>query len=69
MRITAYARSMGAPRGAHQKSRGSRRVLPNTMNTMTSPTFEGLNTCEPRKRIRYLVDRENAATPANTHQA
>ena len=44
-------------------------MLPKTMNAMTSPMFDGLNTCEPRYRMRYLVARENAATPANTHHA
>ncbi len=36
---------------------------------MTSPMFDGLNTCEPRYLIRYLVASEKPATPANTYQA
>src|SRR5262245_66103130 len=53
--------------GPHQKSSGSTRELPSTMNATTSPMFEGLNTCEPRYLITYFVSSENAATPANTH--
>ncbi len=43
-----YAAIIGALSGAHQKSSGSRRVLPNTTKTTTSPRFDGLNRCEPR---------------------
>ncbi len=46
--ITAYATIIAVFRGAHQKSSGSSRVLPKTMNTTTSPTFDGLNTWAPR---------------------
>src|SRR5690242_13171371 len=55
--------------GPHQKSSGSTRELPSTMNAITRPTFDGLNTCEPRYLITYFVASENAATPANTHQS
>ena len=37
-----------------------------TVRAMTSPMFDGLNTCEPRFLMKYLVDSEKAATPANT---
>jgi hypothetical protein len=47
-RITAYAASIQALSGAHQKSRGSTRVSPSTRNVTTSPMFDGLNTWEPR---------------------
>ena len=45
------------------------RELPSTMNAMTSPMFDGLNTCVPRYLMTYLVSSANAATPANTYQA
>ena len=66
--ITAYAAIIQTLSGAHQKSSGSTRVLPSTMNATTSPMFEGLNTCEPRYLITYFVSSENAATPAKTYQ-
>jgi hypothetical protein len=47
-RITAYAISIHAFSGAHQKSSGSTRVLPSTTKATTSPMFDGLKTCEPR---------------------
>ena len=49
--------------GAHQKSSGSTRLLPSTMNAMTSPMFDGLNTWEPRYRMRYFVRREKRGDP------
>ena len=60
--------SSGFVSGAHQKSSGSIRVLPSTMNATTSPMFDGLNTCVPRYLMTYFVSSENAATPANTYQ-
>jgi hypothetical protein len=55
--------------GAHQKSSGSTRVLPNTTNTTTNPMFDGLKTWLPRYRMTYFVRSEKAATPANTYHA
>ena len=66
--ITAYAAIIQTLSGAHQKSSGSTRVLPSTMNATTSPMFDGLKTCEPRYLITYFVSSENAATPAKTYQ-
>ena len=43
-RMTAYAAIIQPFSGAHQKSSGSTRPLPSTMNAMTSPMFDGLNT-------------------------
>ena len=42
--------------------------MPSTMNATTSPTLDGLNTCEPRYLMTYLVSSEKAATPAKIHQ-
>src|SRR4029079_10662174 len=64
---TAYAAIIQTLSGAHQKSSGSTRVLPSTMNATTSPMFDGVKTCETRYLITYFVRRENAATPAKTH--
>ena len=67
-RITAYASTIaGLLIGAHQKSSGSTRVLPSTMNAMTSPTLDGLKTCDPLRRTMNLVKSENAAIPENIH--
>ena len=65
--MTAYATSIDAFSGAHQKSSGSTHVLPSTTNAATSPMFDGLNTWVPRYLITYFVRREKAATPANTY--
>ena len=54
--------------GAHQKSRGSTRLLPRTMNAMTRPRFDGLKTCEPLRWMTNLVSSEKAAIPENIHQ-
>ena len=67
--ITAYAAIIGRLSGAHQKSRGSTRALPSTRNATTSPMFDGLNTCEPRYLMTYLVSSETPATTANTYQS
>ena len=63
-----YAAAIQTPNGAHQKSSGSTRVLPRTTNATTSPTLDGLNTCEPRYLITYFVSRESPATMANRYQ-
>ena len=49
--------------GPHQNSSGSVRLLPSTRKKSTSPKFDGLKMCRPRKRIRYLESSETAATP------
>ena len=54
--------------GPHQKSSGSTRLMPSTMKATTRPTFDGLNRCEPRYLMTYLVSSEKAATPAKIHQ-
>ena len=63
-----YASAIQNPNGAHQKSRGSTRVLPRIRKAATRPTFDGLNTWEPRNLIRYFVSRESPATMANRYQ-
>src|SRR3954463_11799006 len=68
-RITAYATRSQPSSGPHQKSSGSTRELPSTTNAITSPTFDGLNTCDPRYLITYFVASAKAATPAKTHQS
>src|SRR5262245_49094115 len=65
--ITTYAAIIQTLSGAHQKSSGSIRELPKTMDATTSPMFDGLNTCEPRYLMTYFVSSENAATPAKIH--
>ena len=40
--------------GPHQKSSGSARILPRARKQRTSPKFDGLKTCRPRKRITYF---------------
>ena len=39
------------------------------MNATTSPKFDGLNTCEPRYWMTYLLRSEKPATPAKMYQA
>ena len=63
-----YAATIATPRGAHQKSSGSTRLLPRMMNAATKPTFDGLNTCEPCHLMTYFVIRESPATMANRYQ-
>ena len=63
-----YASAIQTPNGAHQKSSGSTRVLPRIRKAATRPTFDGLNTWEPRYLIRYFVSRESPATMANRYQ-
>ena len=66
-KITAYAATIGAPRGPHQKSSGSTRPLPSTMNPRTRATLDGLKTCPVRNRTPYFVNRPRAATPAKMY--
>src|SRR3954447_3533746 len=66
--ITAYAASIGTSSVAHQKSSGSTRALPRTMNATTRPRFEGLKTCDPRYLMTYFDRSDNPATPAKMYQ-
>ena len=60
VRMTAYAAIIQTFSGAHQKSSGSTRVVPSTMNATTSPMFDGLKTWVPRKRMTYFVSSDRA---------
>ena len=68
-RITAYASNIAGSSGPHQKSSGSTRDEPSTMNVTTRPMFDGLKTCEPRYLMTYLDSSDSPATIAKTHQA
>ena len=50
--------------GPHQKSSGSARPLPRIRKQRTSPKFDGLKTCAPRRRITYFESSDTAAVAA-----
>ena len=66
--MSASASASHTDIGPHQNASGSACSGPRSTKQSTSPKFEGLKMCRPRKLITYFDRRPTAAVPAKIHQ-